>query len=81
MDTSGKSFSKAAHIKDAHVTASMQCELTQEMTVGDHVIAVAKVSALTATEPKEPLLMYVQGRYVDGDTELLHHRPKLKSSN
>lgn len=78
MDTSGKSFSKAAHIRDAHVTASMQCELSQEMEVGDHVIAVARVVELTAKEPTEPLLMYVQGRYVDGD-ELLHHRSSSKS--
>jgi flavin reductase (DIM6/NTAB) family NADH-FMN oxidoreductase RutF len=79
MDTSGKIFSKAAHIKDAHVTAAMQCELTQEMTVGDHIIAVARVSALTAEEPIEPLLMYVQGRYIDGSAQLPHHRRKPDS--
>jgi flavin reductase (DIM6/NTAB) family NADH-FMN oxidoreductase RutF len=49
------------------------------MEVGDHVIAVAEVKELTAEEPMESLLMYVQGRYVDGD-ELLHHRPKSTGS-
>ncbi|KAF2278519.1 uncharacterized protein EI97DRAFT_431745 [Westerdykella ornata] len=65
MDTSGRDFSRAAHIIHPHVCASMQCELTQEVEVGDHIIAVAKVLSISTDDVAESILTYVGGKFVE----------------
>lgn len=78
MDFSGKSlngedhFSTAAHIQSKSVSAIMECELTQQLAVGDHIIAVATVSNVWTREKKtKPYLSYVQHNYVQTPYNIL----------
>lgn len=64
MDTSGAHFSRAASIEDPDVFAQLQCTVTQEMAVRDHVIIVAEVRNVVKKAPKALALTYARGTYL-----------------
>jgi flavin reductase (DIM6/NTAB) family NADH-FMN oxidoreductase RutF len=84
MDFSGKSlngsdhFSTAASMQGPGVSAAMECELTQELAVGDHIIAVATVSNVQIKEKKaKPYLSYVQHNYVQMPHNILRRHTEM----
>ncbi|KAF2630043.1 hypothetical protein BU25DRAFT_336238 [Macroventuria anomochaeta] len=50
-------------IQGKTVRAAAECTLTQELTVGDHVILVAQVRSLESTNLEDPTIVYVDGTY------------------
>jgi flavin reductase (DIM6/NTAB) family NADH-FMN oxidoreductase RutF len=57
------------------VRAALECTVTQEMSVADHVLLVAKVDAIEDHEPGQQSVMYVDGSYVRPDgTKIIHHK-------
>ncbi|KAF2641299.1 hypothetical protein P280DRAFT_549034 [Massarina eburnea CBS 473.64] len=50
-------------LKSTHVIATLQCELSQEVTVADHVIVVAKVATLESTSTANSTIIYHDGIY------------------
>ncbi|KAF2870930.1 flavin reductase like domain-containing protein [Massariosphaeria phaeospora] len=67
----GSASSAAPQIRDDTVVAALECELTQEMTVSDHIIAVAKISSIESQHTLQSTLVYVQGKYVSVAAEEL----------
>ena len=59
-------------ILDQVVVAALECELSQEVTVADHVILVATVSSVCSQKIIKPTLTYLQGKYATQDQEMLH---------
>lgn len=58
-----ESKTMAPKIQGPGVSAAADCILTQEMTVGDHVILVAQVHSLENNDRGEPTVAYVDGTY------------------
>ncbi|KAF2685661.1 hypothetical protein K458DRAFT_262014, partial [Lentithecium fluviatile CBS 122367] len=55
--------SVAPQIRGPTVIAALECELTQEVVVADHVIAVAKVNSLATKDKLVGTLLYHEGVY------------------
>ncbi|XPS68481.1 hypothetical protein M3J09_000768 [Ascochyta lentis] len=53
----------APRILGKSVRAAADCTLTQELTVGDHVILVAHVTSLKTKDGEAPTIAYVDGTY------------------
>ncbi|KAI8939418.1 hypothetical protein NX059_003200 [Plenodomus lindquistii] len=60
--------SMAPQIWEDDVQAAMECTVTQEMTVADHVILVASIDSIDKKDIKCPAVLYFNGNYmrVDG---------------
>ncbi|CAN9126981.1 hypothetical protein CC77DRAFT_981665 [Alternaria alternata] len=55
--------SLAPQVLAGYVRAAMECEVTHEFPVADHVILVAKVNDLEQKTAKGPAIMYINGEY------------------
>ncbi|CAN9346407.1 unnamed protein product [Alternaria alternata] len=55
--------SLAPQVLAGYVRAAMECEVTHEFPVADHVILVAKVNGLEQKTAKGPAIMYINGEY------------------
>jgi flavin reductase (DIM6/NTAB) family NADH-FMN oxidoreductase RutF len=62
-----RSASQAPQILNDSVRAAMECTLTQEMSVADHVILVAKVDSLESKRQGDRTILYVDGSYMRPD--------------
>ncbi|EAT80386.2 hypothetical protein SNOG_11974 [Parastagonospora nodorum SN15] len=63
--------SKAPQISSDSVRAAMECTLTQEFSVADHVIVVAKVDSMENRAPGSRTILYVDGSYIRPDGTLI----------
>jgi flavin reductase (DIM6/NTAB) family NADH-FMN oxidoreductase RutF len=63
--------SKAPQIASDSVRAAMECTLTQEVPVADHVILVAKVDSIENRAPGNRTILYVDGSYIRADGTLI----------
>lgn len=79
MDTSGAEFSRAASIEDPDVFARLQCTVTQEMSVRDHVIIVAEVGDVVKKAPKALALTYARGNYLGTASGMLYKHSEAKT--
>ncbi|KAF1920332.1 flavin reductase like domain-containing protein [Ampelomyces quisqualis] len=69
------SASRTPKIMGRFVRAAMECTVTQELSVADHVLLIAKVDAIENHEPRQQSIMYVNGSYVRRDgTKIIHHQ-------
>jgi flavin reductase (DIM6/NTAB) family NADH-FMN oxidoreductase RutF len=59
--------SKAPQILNDSVRAAMECTLTQELSVADHVILVARVESMETKRPGDRTILYVDGSYMRPD--------------
>lgn len=64
--------SKAPQISADSVRAAMECTLTQEFSVADHVILVAKVDSIENRAPGSRTVLYVDGSYIRADGTLIN---------
>lgn len=55
--------SLAPQIWNDYILAAMECKVTHEFPVADHVILVAKVESLEHKVSKEPTMLYIDGGY------------------
>jgi flavin reductase (DIM6/NTAB) family NADH-FMN oxidoreductase RutF len=62
-----RSASGAPQILGDSTRAVMECSLTQEMSVADHVILVARVNGLESRNPQARTILYVDGSYMRPD--------------
>ncbi|KAJ4363776.1 hypothetical protein N0V95_000970 [Ascochyta clinopodiicola] len=63
------------------VCAAAECTLTQELTVADHVILVAQITALNTNDIQEPTIAYVDGMYRSLQSALvIQQSPKLSGA-
>ncbi|KAH9862165.1 hypothetical protein IAQ61_010368 [Plenodomus lingam] len=69
-----QSESLAPQIWDDDVQAAMECRVTQEIPVADHVILVAKISSVHKKDVNIPGILYVRGAYtrVEGTQIAVH---------
>jgi flavin reductase (DIM6/NTAB) family NADH-FMN oxidoreductase RutF len=73
--------SAAPQIRGPTVVAALECQLTQEVTVADHVIVVAKVNSLVRRPELQPTLLYHDGAYKrTNGTVLSNHQTAPKSN-
>jgi len=63
--------SMAPQIASDAVRAAMECTLTQEVPVADHVILVAKVDSIENRAPGNRTILYVDGSYIRADGTLI----------
>ena len=75
--------SAAPQIRGNSVVAALECELTQELPVADHIIAVAKVNSMATLPELEATLLYHDGAYKKTDGTVLNKHmtsstPQLK---
>lgn len=66
-DISNATDSMAPQIQDTAVVAAMECEMTQEMTVADHIILVARINSLEKNPELESTILYHDGKYKRND--------------
>lgn len=59
--------SLAPQILNDSVRAAMECTLTHELSVADHVILVAKVEKMESKRPGDRTILYVDGQYMRPD--------------
>lgn len=60
--------SLAPRIHGKSVRANAECTLTQELTVGDHIILVAQINSLETKDSDLPTITYVNGTYRNLDS-------------
>jgi flavin reductase (DIM6/NTAB) family NADH-FMN oxidoreductase RutF len=58
------SRSQAPQILNFSVRAAMECKLTQEISVADHVILVAHIEEMENKKPGDRTILYVDGTYM-----------------
>ncbi|KAF2851087.1 hypothetical protein T440DRAFT_448890 [Plenodomus tracheiphilus IPT5] len=75
--------SMAPQIWDDDVQAAMECTVTQELPVADHVILVAKIDSIERRVLHCPAVLYFQGKYmrVDGTSIKVHAAPTPATSD
>lgn len=72
---SHRSSASQAPIIGQFVRAALECTVTQEMSVADHVLLVARVDVVEDHKPGQQSVMYVDGSYVRPDgTKIIHHK-------
>jgi flavin reductase (DIM6/NTAB) family NADH-FMN oxidoreductase RutF len=78
-----QSVSQAPQIMNDSVRAAMECTLTQELSVADHVILVAKVDSLESKRQGDRTILYVDGSYMrpDGSKIAFHRNTTNMESN
>jgi flavin reductase (DIM6/NTAB) family NADH-FMN oxidoreductase RutF len=72
------SQSAAPQIRHDSVCAALECTVTHELPVADHVILVAKVDSAEMKNSHAPTIMYLQGHYKRPEGAILvnhHQRP------
>lgn len=62
-DLADATTSLAPRILGSALRAAAECSLTQELTVGDHVILVAQITGLESRASEDPTIAYVDGSY------------------
>jgi flavin reductase (DIM6/NTAB) family NADH-FMN oxidoreductase RutF len=62
-----RTASQAPQIFGDSTRAAMECSLTQEISVADHVILVARVDSLESRNPQARTILYVDGSYMRPD--------------
>lgn len=67
VDRRRTTASQAPQISGDYVRAAMECTLTQEMSVADHVILVARVDSLESRRLDDNAILYVDGSYMVPD--------------
>ncbi|OAL46122.1 hypothetical protein IQ07DRAFT_634992 [Pyrenochaeta sp. DS3sAY3a] len=65
--------SLAPQIQDAAVRAALECTVTHEFAVADHVILAARVDSLEQKVASRPTMVYVDGKYMRSDTTITVH--------
>jgi flavin reductase (DIM6/NTAB) family NADH-FMN oxidoreductase RutF len=75
--------SLAPQLLGEHVLAAMECRVTHEFPIADHVILVAKINNVEQKASKDPTIMYVNGEYRNPRGERLHTpiRPTQSAAN
>ncbi|KAH7401465.1 flavin reductase like domain-containing protein [Pyrenochaeta sp. MPI-SDFR-AT-0127] len=74
--------SLAPQIWNDSVRAALECTVTHEFPVADHVIIAARVDSLEQKTSKEPTIVYVDGSYMRSDTKIaVHGKPKAARSD
>jgi flavin reductase (DIM6/NTAB) family NADH-FMN oxidoreductase RutF len=81
-DTHG-SPSHAPQIFSDSVRAVMECTISHELAVADHVILVAKVDSMESKSTRDRTIIYVDGMYMcpDGTQVTLHNRPTASTED
>jgi len=71
------SVSRAPQIANDSVRAAMECTVTHELKVADHVILVARINSMESNEARDRTIIYVDGVYLrpNGDMVRSHGRP------
>ena len=74
--------SLAPQIRNNSICAAMECTLTHEFPVADHVIIAARVDSLEQKTSKGPTIVYVDGTYMRSDTTIaLHGKPNTSAQS
>ena len=74
----GATASAAPQIRNASIQGAMECTLTHEFPIADHVILAARVDSVENLDSKAPTLLYVDGRYAcAGKTIATHAKPEM----
>ena len=76
-ETSNAKFAPPRILSDA-VLASMTCQLTQEATVADHVVAIARVESFRSRNELDSTLIYHDGRYKSLGSAVIFNPQQLK---
>ncbi|KAF2129828.1 hypothetical protein P153DRAFT_396167 [Dothidotthia symphoricarpi CBS 119687] len=63
------------------IRAAMECTLTHELSVADHVILVAKITSLDSKISKDPTLVYVDGGFMRADGTKISGYGRAKASS
>jgi flavin reductase (DIM6/NTAB) family NADH-FMN oxidoreductase RutF len=82
-DTKISTSSRAPQILDDSILAGMECTVTHEFPVADHIIVVARVDSMEHKAAKEPAIIYVDGGYrrTNGDPITNTGKPKSLTAN
>jgi flavin reductase (DIM6/NTAB) family NADH-FMN oxidoreductase RutF len=82
-DTKTSTLSRAPQLLDDSILAGMECTVTHEFPVADHVIVVARVDSMEHKATKEPAIIYVDGGYrrTNGDPITNTGKPKPLTVN
>ena len=72
--------SLAPQVLGEYVRAAMECKVTHEFPVADHVILVARVNSLEQKTSKDPTIMYINGGYRSPRGENIWTPTRPKSS-
>lgn len=68
------SASRAPQIVSNSVRAAMECTITHELQVADHVVLVARVDSMESNDARDRTIIYVDGVYLRADgTKLTSH--------
>jgi flavin reductase (DIM6/NTAB) family NADH-FMN oxidoreductase RutF len=72
----------APQVLGEYVLAAMECKITHEFPIADHVILVARVNSLEQKASKDPTIMYINGGYriPRGDNIYTPTRPQQSAS-
>ncbi|KAL1800127.1 hypothetical protein ACET3X_000469 [Alternaria dauci] len=69
----------APQVLGDYVRAAMECKITHEFPVADHVILVAKVNGVEQTTSKDPTIMYINGGYRSPKGESIYTATRAQS--
>ncbi|KAG9192447.1 hypothetical protein G6011_11181 [Alternaria panax] len=72
--------SLAPQILGEYVRAAMECKVTHEFPVADHVILVAKVNSLEQKTSKDPAIMYINGGFRDPRGQDIYTATRVQAS-
>ncbi|CAO2656363.1 Nn.00g051660.m01.CDS01 [Neocucurbitaria sp. VM-36] len=65
--------SLAPQIRNETICAAMDCTVTHEFPIADHVILAARVDSMEHRTWKDPTISYVDGKYVRSDSTIVLH--------
>ncbi|KAJ4365816.1 hypothetical protein N0V83_008437 [Neocucurbitaria cava] len=77
----GATTSLAPQIRDKTICASMECTVTHEVPIADHVILAARVDSLERTRWKDATIAYADGKYMRSDSVIALHGSSSNPSN
>jgi flavin reductase (DIM6/NTAB) family NADH-FMN oxidoreductase RutF len=83
VEKSKGSPSHAPQIFDDAVRAAMECKLTYQFPVADHVILVAEIESMESKIRRDRTILYVDGTYMrpDGSDITVHGRPTAEAKH
>ncbi|EUC48389.1 hypothetical protein COCMIDRAFT_34076 [Bipolaris oryzae ATCC 44560] len=70
----------APQILSDSVIAAMECEVTHQFPVGDHVILVAKVDSMEHKASKGPAILYIDRRYRNPKGPIVYSSERAQAS-
>ncbi|KAF1843954.1 uncharacterized protein K460DRAFT_397141 [Cucurbitaria berberidis CBS 394.84] len=74
--------SRAPQIWNDSICAAMECAVTHEFPVADHVIIAARVGSLEQKTLRDFTIVYVDGKYTRSDSTIAPHgRPKISAQS